>query len=155
MNFLILRKYLVKYLGIKGHDICCLFPNGLKEVCLSSLVAQQVENPALSLQRLRSLLWCGFNPWPETYCGCSQKKKKNAGVPTVYVSTHTYLYVEWRMNEKEVCTQCLCVCVHTHISICEVENEKAVCQNVNSGGVWVKFFVPFLQHLCKFQIISK
>ena len=30
----------------------------------SSLVAQQVKGLALSLQQLRSLLWCGFDPWP-------------------------------------------------------------------------------------------
>ena len=37
----------------------------------SSLVAQQVEDPALSLQRLRLLLWHGVS----TSC-CGQKKKK-------------------------------------------------------------------------------
>ena len=30
----------------------------------SSLVAQQAEDPALSLLWLRPLLWHGFNPWP-------------------------------------------------------------------------------------------
>ena len=30
----------------------------------SSLVAQQVKVPVLSLQRLGSLLWCRFDPWP-------------------------------------------------------------------------------------------
>ena len=29
----------------------------------SSLVAQQVKDPALSLLWLRSLLWCRFDPW--------------------------------------------------------------------------------------------
>ena len=29
-----------------------------------SLVVHQVKDPALSLQRLGSLLWCGFDPWP-------------------------------------------------------------------------------------------
>jgi len=27
-------------------------------------VAQWVKDPALSLQQLGSLPWCGFNPWP-------------------------------------------------------------------------------------------
>ena len=39
------------------------FPFGL--ICLrSSLMAHQVKDPALSLQRLGSLLWCRFKPWP-------------------------------------------------------------------------------------------
>ena len=31
---------------------------------MSSLVAQWVKDPVLSLQCLRLLLWCGFDPWP-------------------------------------------------------------------------------------------
>ena len=27
-------------------------------------MAQEVKEPALSLLWLRSLLWCGFDPWP-------------------------------------------------------------------------------------------
>ena len=34
----------------------------------SSLVAQQVEDLALSLQGLGSLLWQGFSPWPGNFC---------------------------------------------------------------------------------------
>ena len=30
----------------------------------SSMVVQWVEDPALSLQQLGSLLWLGFNSWP-------------------------------------------------------------------------------------------
>ena len=30
----------------------------------NSLAAQQVKDPALSLQQLGSLLWFGFDPWP-------------------------------------------------------------------------------------------
>ena len=33
----------------------------------SSLVAQGVKNPALSLQQLGSLLWYGFDPWPGNF----------------------------------------------------------------------------------------
>ena len=33
----------------------------------SSLVAQQVRNPALSLLQLGLLLWCGFDPWPRNF----------------------------------------------------------------------------------------
>ena len=40
----------------------------LKSVkCGSSFVAQQVKNPALSLQPLRSLLWFWFSPWPRNF----------------------------------------------------------------------------------------
>ena len=43
-----------------------------------SLVAQEVKDPALSLLCLRSLLWCGFEPWPENFCmhRAGPKKKK-------------------------------------------------------------------------------
>ena len=30
-------------------------------------MAQWVKDPALSLQQLGSLLWHGFNPWPENF----------------------------------------------------------------------------------------
>ena len=33
----------------------------------SSLLTQQVKDPALSLQWLRSLLWRGFDPWPRNF----------------------------------------------------------------------------------------
>ena len=32
-----------------------------------SLVTQWVKDPALSLQRLGSLLWCGLDPWPGNF----------------------------------------------------------------------------------------
>ena len=31
------------------------------------VVAQWVKDPALSLQRLRLLLWYGFDPWPRNF----------------------------------------------------------------------------------------
>ena len=39
----------------------------------SSLVAQWIKDLALSLQRLRLLLWHGFDPSPSICCRCSQK----------------------------------------------------------------------------------
>ena len=55
----------------------------LKTVLLrSSLVAQQVKNPALPLQWLGSLLWYGFHPWlrtsklPHTVDMAKKKKKQ-------------------------------------------------------------------------------
>ena len=33
----------------------------------SSLVVQWVKDLALSLQQLRLLLWCGFDPWPGNF----------------------------------------------------------------------------------------
>ena len=42
----------------------------------SSLMAQQVKDQALSLQLLRLLLWCGFDPWlGELPCALSVAKK--------------------------------------------------------------------------------
>ena len=32
-----------------------------------SLGVQQVKDPVLSLQRLGSLLWCRFDPWPGNF----------------------------------------------------------------------------------------
>lgn len=45
----------------------------------SSLVAQQVMEPALSLLWLMSLLWHGFNPWPGNFfmLYMSPEKRKN------------------------------------------------------------------------------
>ena len=44
---------------------------------MSSLVARQVKDPALSLQQLGSLLWHGFYPWPKKFphaMGAEEKK---------------------------------------------------------------------------------
>ena len=38
-----------------------------KKVNRTSLVAQQVKDPALSLVRLTSLRWHRFDPWPENF----------------------------------------------------------------------------------------
>ena len=44
----------------------------------SSLVVQWVKDPALSLQRLGSLLWCGFSPCLRNFhmLNAGQKNKK-------------------------------------------------------------------------------
>ena len=45
-------------------------------------MVQQIEDPALSLQWLRSLLWCGFSPWTGNFnilwARPKKKKKKKA-----------------------------------------------------------------------------
>ena len=41
------------------------------------LLAQQVKDLGLSLQRLRSLLWQGFGPGPGTSTGCRKQRKTN------------------------------------------------------------------------------
>ena len=43
---------------------------------MKSLVAEQVKDPALSLQWLGSLLWSGFDPWPTIAEKRKRKKKK-------------------------------------------------------------------------------
>ena len=47
------------YKLVKGY-----FVTLYKKVLRSSLVVEGVEDLALSLQQLRSLLWRGFDPWP-------------------------------------------------------------------------------------------
>ena len=39
-------------------------------------MVQQVKNPALSLKRLRSLLWHGFHPWPANFPHAMDEAKK-------------------------------------------------------------------------------
>ena len=48
----------------------------MKERKRRSLLAQQVKDPALSLQ------WLRFNPWPRNFhmLWCSQKKKERTGL---------------------------------------------------------------------------
>ena len=48
----------------------------------SSCVAHWVKDSVLSLQWLRSLLWCGFDPWPgnvHVLWEWQEKKKKEKG----------------------------------------------------------------------------
>ena len=48
----------------------------------SSLVAQWVKDLVLSLQQLRSLLWCGFHPWPRNFCMLWVQPKKQTNKQT-------------------------------------------------------------------------
>ena len=45
-----------------------------------SSFAQQVKDPTLAWQGLKSLLWCGFDPWPGNFhmphTAKKEKKKK-------------------------------------------------------------------------------
>ena len=51
----------------------------------SSLVVQQVKDPALSLLWLWSLLWWGFNPRPRNFCTpqVQPRKKTPTGLYTL------------------------------------------------------------------------
>ena len=40
-------------------------------------MAQQVKDPVLKLQRLRSLLWLRFDPWPREPLHATDTAKKN------------------------------------------------------------------------------
>ena len=52
----------------------------------SSLVAQQVKDLALSLQRLGSLPWHGFSPWPRNFhMAQEQPKQKYTKIYLLYV----------------------------------------------------------------------
>ena len=42
----------------------------------SSLVAHWIKDLVLLLQRLRSLLWYGFNPWAGNFCMLWPKERK-------------------------------------------------------------------------------
>ena len=79
----------------------------------SSAVAQRVKDLALSLQWLRSLLWCAFDPWPRNFCmPCVQSrqtkgKKKSLVVILSEVKVRqrksdiigSHLYVESKKND--------------------------------------------------------
>ena len=43
------------------------YPKTLKIFFRSAFVVQLVKDPTLSQQWLRSLLWCGFDPWPGNF----------------------------------------------------------------------------------------
>ena len=61
------------------------------KIIKSSLVAQQINDPVLALQWLKSLHWHGFHPWPMNFHmpWVSPKKKKRSkqlhGVPSVFL----------------------------------------------------------------------
>ena len=63
----------------------------------SSLVAQWVKDPMLSLQQLGLLLWHGFDPWPKNFHMARVQPKKNWLV---------LCYVDFTlMNEKRITVQ--------------------------------------------------
>ena len=44
-----------------------ILSGNLEGVSWRSLESQWVKDPALSLQWLGLLLWCGFDPWPRNF----------------------------------------------------------------------------------------
>ena len=52
--------------------------------CQSSLVARWVKDLSLSLQWLRLLLWCRFNPWPRTSTRLGYSTNKIINYKTIY-----------------------------------------------------------------------
>ena len=59
--------------------------SSLKRASRSSLVAQQIKGPVLSLLWFRLLLWCRLDPWLRNHHvpRGQPKKKRVFGVPTV------------------------------------------------------------------------
>lgn len=58
------------------------------EILRNSLVTWQVKNLAMSLQRLRSLLWRGFHPWPWEipHAESAGKKQTNRQTQKMYTT---------------------------------------------------------------------
>ena len=71
---------LIPGLGMSLCHECSTPPHPPKKISFGVFsVAQQVRDPALSLQRLVLLLWCRFDPWPGNFHmpWCNQKRRKN------------------------------------------------------------------------------
>ena len=68
-----------------------------KTIFGSSLLAQRVEDPALSLPWLRLLPWLGFHPWPRNFRMPQAQPKKKIRVKRSSVSgTMAYsFFTEW------------------------------------------------------------
>ena len=84
-----------------------------KKALRSSLVGQWVNDLALSLLWLRSLLSYGFEPWPGNLCmpqaWPKEKKKKDSwywqdGFPRVVLTNFTSVWLEssWRLKDETV-----------------------------------------------------
>ena len=63
----------------------------------SSLVAQQVKDPLLSLGWFRSLLWYGFNPWPRNFhmpWTWTKKREREREKQCIFAEKNTVYYKE-------------------------------------------------------------
>ena len=80
-----------------------------------SFTVQHVKDPALSLQRLGSLMWHGFDPWPRDFqwaLGMEKKKKKKRKKSTQ--STHPrniYRYINLNTH-KHIHTRDQSIIIH-------------------------------------------
>ena len=85
----------------------------------SSLVAQLVKDPALSLQRLRSLLWCGFDPSLKNFhmlwAGPKEKQKQKQ-------TAHAHM--------SKICT----LSKATHVG--QRRSCRAFCGILSHAGYW-------------------
>ena len=71
-------------------------------------VAQWVKNLALSLQRLRVLLWCGFDPWPGNF----------------------HMPRAWPKKREKKKKLCLCICVSQSVRSPEINDHDTMTLKV-------------------------
>ena len=64
----------------------------------SSLVEEQVKDPASSLLWLGSLLWHKFHPWSGNFHMLQVQQKKN--LKKNYINTHFFLVVSRTVNAR-------------------------------------------------------
>ena len=102
----------------RRHGICS--PQGLARSLYKnsrgrrSLVAQWVKDPALSLLRLKSLLWCRFDPWSRNFHLPRMQPKNNRGC-LIYEGGKTalgkkmYMFVQrsGKIQRKLNCPTCI------------------------------------------------
>lgn len=62
-----------------GGRLAASNPGGSRISVRSSLVSQWIKDLALSLQWLRSLLWCRFNPWPWKFFQTEERGEQSGG----------------------------------------------------------------------------
>ena len=89
----------------------------------SSLVAQWVKDPALSLQWLWLLLWHGFDPWPRNFHMPWAQPKKNLNYKD-FKKDVVYIYI---------CIYVLCTCINTMEYYLAIKKELniATCNNID------------------------
>ena len=87
-------------------------------------VVQQVKDPALSLQWLRSLLRSGFDPWAGICHKCCPKKKKKKASKTKQkkcfnfsVAIVLFLCVQFLCGVQQICSENLLKRAKSRISI--------------------------------------